>query len=283
MSYFTYGDIPKKDFNLVKDQIEIRSEGEVTYYLRKDLDIDPTKFNYYLSDAPATYRQNRARLTTQIPAEESPVKNQALFVKRFHYHRTYRKKHRWFFGYRWNEAHGPLQFARALYAFNLGHNLAEPLLAASKKSEGLRQESLLVIKEIPGKCLSDYLKSSAPSLDKKITILEQAVQRINAMHEDKINFGDTKVRHLYWKEAENNIYFLDFDKLKINTTNFLRQVADFRRLIVTAYNKISQGGADLNWQQELWPLIEEETNLSSWPRKLLHFQLSRRLPRGNNK
>ena len=279
MSYFTYGDIPKKDFNLVKDQIKIQREGDITYYLRKDLDIEPEFFKEYLiSDTPPMINPNRARCTQKI---ESPWGD--LYVKRFHYHRTYRKKHRWFFGYRWNEAHGPLQFARALYAFNLGHNLAEPLLAASKKSEGLRQESLLVIKEIPGKCLSDYLKSSAPSLDKKITILEQAVQRINAMHEDKISFGDTKVRHLYWKEAENNIYFLDFDKLKINTTNFLRQVADFRRLIVTAYNKISQGGADLNWQQELWPLIEEETNLSSWPRKLLHFQLSRRLPRGNNK
>ncbi len=262
--------LSRNDWNPVADQINCLTIDNGLFFVEKDSPIDPAYFApYLLENNPKTIRPGRARLTQEVSTPWG-----AFYVKRFHYHRTYRKKQRWFSGYRWQQAHGLSQFCRALYASNRGHNLPRPVLAG-RRAHRLRQESLLVIPRVHGDNLKIIYRDPQTSLPNKLALYRRAVEAISSMHQDRISFGDTKIRHLI--QSGTQLYFIDFDKLLTRTRNILRRVADFRRLTVTTTDQLKQFYAQFDWNEELWPCLEERSGLSGVGKKLLRFQLSRRL------
>ncbi len=273
MSYFTLGDIPKKDLNLVKDQIEIQRDGNITYYRRKDLDIDPEFFREYLiSDTPPMINPNRARCVQKV---ESP--RGELYVKRFHYHRTYRKKHRWFFGYRFQRAYGPTYLSRALTACERGHPITEPLLAARWPSEIIRQESLVVMRPVEGTPLKNIFRDPKVPVPQKLSLLKKTLRSLFKMHLDKIAYGDTKIRHILINQ-KNQPNWIDFDKIQIDTKNRLLFLDDLRRLLVTAANHFVDSEIDREeFFSEIWEVYLSTTHYSGTFNRLLRFQCKRRI------
>ena len=266
---------------MVADGVLIEQRGDQTLFLRRDLALDPAPFLALLAEEKPgrTFQPNKGRFVLKAqPSDLGP-----LASKRFHYHRTYRRKQRLLMGYRWQTPHGPLQFIRALYAFRRGHLLAEPVLALRRPCGRIRQESLLVTRWAEGVSLREIFLDPERPMEAKLAFFRQGLLALKAMHDDGIAFGDAQSRHQII-DAEERMWWLDFDKMAIRGVGRGKRDRDLRRFTSSAVVRISQSGRDLpDASADVLATLRETYPLPGFWRRTLELEVKRRVERMLNR
>ena len=269
--------VSNRELGLVEGRIEVRQVDSITLFIRPELSLDPSQFISLLTeDRPGeTYQPGKGRFVLKfLPAEVGPVVS-----KRFHDHRTYRRKQRWFMGYRWQKAHGITQFVRALYTSSRGHRVVEPLLALRRNTGFLRQESLLVTRAVEGVSLRDLFLDPGHPWEEKLELFQRGIHALKAMHEDGISFGDAQTRHQIL-DKEDRIWWLDFDKMAVDGAGRHRVDRDLRRFVSSTLMRMKQSGHDLDRsRQAVMEVLEETYPLPSIWRGILHLEVKKRVRR----
>ncbi len=266
-----------RELELVKDLAKVHRTDGMTLFLRRDLELDPRPFMELLaSDEPGkTMQPNKGRFV--IKSMQSGIG--PLAVKRFHYHRTYRRKQRWFMGYAWQAAQGPQQFVRSLYAFSRGHRVVEPVLALRRPVGRARQESLLVTRMVVGRSLKNLFLDPAVELEDKFVLFRHGLGALKSMHSDGIAFGDAQTRHQIM-DAAGWLWWLDFDKMAISSAGYCRRDRDLRRFFSSALLRISQSGADFDAAFEgMLQRLDATYPLHPIWRRILILEIGKRLKR----
>ncbi len=232
--------VPRAEWDLVSDRAFIVELGAIRVFMRRDIPISPDQFTWLLSrDEPGeTIQPNKGRFVVKnLDSNIGP-----LVSKRFHYHRTYRKKQRFFMGYCWQHAHGPTQFTRALYANLMGHRVVEPVSAMQRNVSGWRQESLLITRHARGVALKDFFLDRSINLDNKIEKFKIGLCELRAMHADGVAFGDAQTRHQIFDEEAGCLWWLDFDKMAVRNIGVGKRDCDLRRFFSSSLLRITQSG-----------------------------------------
>ncbi len=137
--------------------------------------------------------------------------------------------------------HGRDQFKRVLHLEKNGFNVARPLFALEKKENWFKRRSLVVLKELEGTALPDYLREV--SSEEAYKFFERSLKTIQRMHALNIAYGDTKLDNLL-VDREGKLAWTDYDDLKINYRWWPSKLRDLRRHL-QSWLKLTQK-ADIN-------------------------------------
>ncbi len=168
------------------------------------------------------------------------------------------------------------QYHRVEHLRRAGFNLALPCLALARRESLLVYRSLILFEALKGTNIMQWL-ADRPAFSEICRVTGTIIQQLRQMHRRKIAFGDTNPKNLL-VGGNREIFWTDYDDLKINYYWPASKLRDLRRLLVPLTERLLE--LEYPAEEVFSGLVQQLTanySLASWSKWFLFYRIEKKL------